>query len=187
MMLKPARPPTTPPTTARVAGVRPLPPDPDPAPAVAAEEADAPLPVPLAPPYPPAPPAAPSEVIVGLEARVSDGCKALDVIDEDGVDVLRLDFEVGFEFDEVLRLDDDSDVLLRLDDADVLDTIELVFVVGVFVVVEGVDDVPELIRDDCESVEVVCFELEALLPVLTVRAPVKVRLAFADKSARRMD
>lgn len=168
IMLKPARPPTTPPTTARVAGVRPPPPDPATAPGVAVEEADAPLPVPPAPPEPPAPPVVSPEVIVGLRARVSDGCETLEVVSEDGGEVLLLEVELGFELDvkldvEDLWRDDDSELLLRLDEADVLDAVKVVEVV---VVVDSVDGVPEWMRDDCESVEIVRLGLEELLSVL---------------------
>lgn len=122
-------------------------------------------------------------MIVGLEARVSDGCEVLDVVNEDGLEVLRLEVEVDFEADvEVLRPDDDNDVLLRLNDDD-LDAVG-VFVVGeVVVVVDGVGEIPEVVGDDCEFAEVVCFELEKLLTVLTVLARARVGLAFADKSA----
>ena len=113
-------------------------------------------------------------MIVGLGARVSDRCEVLEVVNEKGLDVLRLEVEVDFE---VLRLDDESEVLLRLDDADVFDTLEVVRVV------DGVDEVPESVCDDCEFVDV-GFELEELLRVLIVLAPVRVGLAFADRSAR---
>lgn len=104
---------------------------------------------------------------------------------------VEVDFEVDFEVDvEVLRLDDDSEVLLRLDDRDVLGAVEVavevVDVVNVVIVVKGIDEVPEPGCDDCEMADVVCFEFE-LLPVLTVPAPVRVDLAVADESARGAD
>lgn len=107
----------------------------------------------------------------------------VEVMNEDGFEALRLDVEVDVE---VLRLDDENEDLLRLDDADVLDADEVVEVVDAVVVVDGVDDVPERVRDDCEFVDV-CFELEELPPVLTVLDPVRVGLAFADKSAMGAD
>lgn len=104
-------------------------------------------------------------------------------MNEDGFEVLRLDVEADVE---VLRLDDENEDLLRVDDADVLDADEVFEVIDAVVVLDGVDDVPERVRDDCEFVDV-CFELEELLPVLNVLDPVRVGLAFADKSAMRAD
>lgn len=119
-------------------------------------------------------------MIVRLRVRVSDVCEAIEVVNEDGAEMVRLDVEVDFE---VLRLDDESELLLRLDDADVLDAVEVVDVV----VVVDVVDVAKPVRDDCEFVDVVRFELEDLLFALTVLAPVTVGLAFADKWARGED
>lgn len=103
-------------------------------------------------------------------------------MNEDGFEVLRLDVEADVE---VLRLDDENEDLLRVDDADVLDADEVFEVIDVVVVVDAVDDVPERVRDDREFVDV-CFELEELPPVLTVLDPVRVGLAFADKSADKL-
>lgn len=123
-------------------------------------------------------------MIVRLGARVSDGCAAVEVVNEDGAEMVRLDVEVDFEVDvEVLRLDDDSELLLRLDDIDVLDVVEVVDVV----VVVDVVNVAKPLRDEGEFVDVVRFELEDLLFELTVLTSVRVGLAFADKCARGAD
>lgn len=116
----------------------------------------------------------PPEVVVGLGARVSDGCETLEVVNEDVVEVLLLDVEV-------LWRDDDSELLLRLDEADVLDAVKVVETV---VVVDSVDGVPERVRDDCEFVENVRLGLEELLSVLDAVVLVRVVLAFADKNAK---
>lgn len=107
----------------------------------------------------------------------------IEVVNEDRAEVVRLDVEVDLEVDvEVPRVDDGRELLLRLDDADVLDAVEVVDVVVVI-------DVAKSVRDVGEFADVVRFELEDLLVELSVSVPVRVALALAlaDKGAMGAD